>query len=291
MFVEYGSLSATNTSGGISIEFAVEHALRRGRYSLILGGLALVGVVATAGVRPAVYGRPSPKDPGAPTTSRFASRHSLQRSAQNAQKPITVMTVGGSVAHGWVDTKQGGGYLVRAFRSLSASTDVKYHIVDRTVIGSNAVQIATQYPAWLKTVRPQVVVISWGGLNDAWPRTPFSRYEAEVNREIHLALAVKASVLVVTPPVTRASYTKYRVAEPLYLDREMNVALSFHNPNVHVFDVFDQMKTYLKVHHQTYVPYMADGWHPNSRGHILAGRILYHDMRTTFGRSPIRLEA
>ncbi|MHB1630150.1 MAG: SGNH/GDSL hydrolase family protein [Bacilli bacterium] len=266
----------------------MEHVLKRKRYPLMLGGLALAVVVVTGGVRLAAVGDRSAQapvqGPGAATAASPASRRSRHKSVQN---PVSVMTIGGSVAHGWNDTKQGGGYLVRAFRALSARTNIPYHIVDRTVVGSNALQVATQYPVWLKTVHPQVVVISWGGLNDAWPRTPFSRYEAEVNREIHLALASHASVLVVTPPVTRASYTQYRVAEPLYLDREMNAALQFHSSSVHVFDVFDQMKAYLKAHHQTYVPYMSNGWHPNSRGHILAGHILYHDMRAAFGLSPI----
>ncbi len=262
--------------------------MKRKRYPLVLGGLALVVVVVTGGVRLAAFGPPAShapaQNPGAATAASPASRQLQQK---GVQKPISVMTIGGSVAHGWNDTKQGGGYLVRAFRALSARTKIPYHIVDRTVVGSNALQVATKYPLWLKTVHPQVVVISWGGLNDAWPRTPFSRYEAEVNREIRLALASHASVLVVTPPVTRASYTQYRVGEPLYLDREMSAALQFHSPNVHIFDVFDQMKAYLKEHHQTYVPYMANGWHPNSRGHILAGHILYHDMRAAFGLSPV----
>ena len=274
IFEEYDSPNAIITTGGIDVELTVENALRRNYYPLILGGLALVGVIAASSVPLAIGGSLTPQVPDAAATVRSA-------------KPITVMTVGGSVAYGWSDTKQGGGYLKRAFRSLSAHTNTPYHFVNHAVVGANALQIATQYPAWLKSVQPQVVVISWGGLNDAWPRTPFSRYEAEINREIHLALASQAAVFVVTPPVTRASYTQYRIAESLYLDREMSVANHFQNSNVHVFDVYDQMKAYLKEHHQTYVPYMANGWHPNSRGHILAGHILYHDMRAAFGLTPI----
>lgn len=257
--------------------------MRRRFYMLILTGLAVVGITVVIGVRrflvhPAIHSSVST------TTSSPSPRRTH---APSPAHPITVMTIGGSVAHGWVDTKQGGGYLVRAFRTLSARTKVPYQIVDRTVIGANALQIATRYPVWLKTVQPNVVVISWGGLNDAWPRTPFSRYEAEINREIQLALDAHATVLVVTPPVTRASYTQYRITEPLYLDREMMVARRFGNSNVRIFDVFDQMKAYLKSHHQTYVPYMADGWHPNSRGHILAGQILYHDLQAAYGSTPI----
>lgn len=188
------------------------------------------------------------------------------------------MTIGGSVAYGWDDTKQGGGYLARAFRSLSSAGGTRYSIANRAVIGANAIQMATRYPQWLNAVKPNVVVISWGGLNDAWPRTPLSRYQAEISREIALALQIHAVVLVVTPPVTRATYTRYVLQEPMYLQAETAVARSFHSPNVQVFDVFDQMKAYLRAHHQTYKPYMADGWHPNSAGHILAGRLLFQDL-------------
>jgi acyl-CoA thioesterase-1 len=99
-----------------------------------------------------------------------------------------------------------------------------------------------------------------------------------------MALDRHAVVLIVTPPVTKASYTQYRTVEPLYLNNEMQVARSFHSPNVFVFDVFDQMKAYLVAHHQTYVPYMADGWHPNTRGHALAGRLLDQDLLREFGQ-------
>jgi len=87
----------------------------------------------------------------------------------------------------------------------------------------------------------------------------------------------------------RASYTQYRTLQPLYLDTEMQVAREFHSPDVYVFNVFGLMKAYLRAHDQTYVPYMADGWHPNARGHKLAGELLLMDMLRHFGTQAIPL--
>jgi len=150
-----------------------------------------------------------------------------------------------------------------------------------------AAQVDGQYHLWLQAYRPQIVVISWGALDDIHAKTPLPTFRATVAHQIALALSDHEVVLIVTPPVTKASYTEDLKSEPLYLDSEMDVARAFHNPNVYVFDVFDQMKQYLTAHHQTYVPYMADGWHPNTLGHALGGQLMFDDMKAAFGKGPI----
>lgn len=235
--------------------------------SLLLFALSFVVFFATGGIAKLI-----------PSASHTADK-------RNNYAPIRVMTVGSSVAEGWVDTE--GGYLARGFASFSAETDHAYVVVRRAQAGDTSTKIGAQYTSWLKTVHPQVVVISWGGLDDANAKTPMDLYKKAIHNQIALALAHHAVVIVVTPPVTRASYTQYRVQEPQYLDAEMAVARSFHSPNVVVCDVFDQMKEYLVAHHQTYQPYMADGWHPNSRGHILGGQLLLQDLLAHFGQNAI----
>ena len=192
---------------------------------------------------------------------------------------VRVMTIGSSVAAGWGDTKGRGGYLARAFQSLSKATGKYYQVISWAIPGVTGVQIAKEYPRWLQYVHPQIVVISWGGLDDAVNHTPFSVFRAQVQNEIRLALARKALVYVVTPPVTEAVYLAGMHGLPYeYLQAEMNVAASFHSPFIHIYNVYDQMLAYLKAHHQTYVPYMENSWHPNAQGHKLAGQLLFTDL-------------
>lgn len=207
---------------------------------------------------------------------------------QSVQKLVAgrVMTIGSSVAQGWAD-KVGGGYLKRAFVSYSAYSKHMYTVVSRAVPGDGATQINGKYHLWLADVKPQIVVMSWGGLDDAHDKTPLDVFRATIHHQIALALQNHEIIMVVTPPVTRASYTEYPTIEPMYLDAEMAVARSFHSSDVFVFDVFDQMKEYIVQHHTTYIPYMADGWHPNTLGHELAGELLFNDMKAAFAKGPI----
>ncbi|MHB1628308.1 MAG: SGNH/GDSL hydrolase family protein [Bacilli bacterium] len=209
-----------------------------------------------------------------------------QRTATAKHPTVRVMTIGSSVALGWVDPT-GGGYLARAFRSLTALGGAYYKLYVRAQPGAGVLTIAKQYTSWIKSVKPQIVVISWGALDDLHAKTPISVFRQQVHWEIQSALAAHAVVFIVTPPITKASYTEYPTQEPFVLDNEMNVAKGFNSNNVYVFDVFDQMKAYLAAHHQTYVPYMADGWHPNAKGHALAGQLLYMDMLRQFGSKTV----
>lgn len=200
------------------------------------------------------------------------------------------MTIGGSIAHGW-KALHSYGYLQRAFAALTDTTSTRYAYYDRTIVGADGTQLATMYKGryrqWLEAVKPQIVVISWGLLNDALTKVTQAHFRMYLRQEIQQALSMHAVVFVVTPPVTKATYTQFKVQQPMYVRSEFEVVAQFHNPNVQLFDVFDQMKQYLTSHHQTYKPYMGDGWHPNTAGHILAGKLLYADILEHYKGNPI----
>lgn len=211
--------------------------------------------------------------------------NSLQQ-ALNRKPPVNVMLVGSSVAEGW-DDPSGGGYLKRAFSALGQYQQVNYHLESVAKAGDTVVKVAKKYPQWLKTQKPQVVVLSWGVLDDLSQNTNPAAYKAGIKKEIEQAIAVHAQVFIVTPPVTRASYTQFQTQEAQYVNIELQVAKAFAHKDVNVFDVYNQMKAYLTDHHQTYKPYMADGWHPNTKGHELAGQLLLQDMKSAFGTAKI----
>ncbi len=217
----------------------------------------------------------------------------VKRSVPRAAPPSErVMAIGGSVAYGWVDP-HGGGYLKRAFVTLSQRAKRNYIFNNKAIIGANSTQLNItlykgRYTSWLDTIKPQVVVISWGLLNDCYPKTPFATFDSTIHHEIAKALRHQAVVLLVTPPVTKASYTQYLTLEPKYVNSEVYVADSFNSPNVVVFDVFNQMKAYLTQHHLSYAPFEYGGWHPNAAGHKLAGSLLAQDMWLHYGNGPIR---
>jgi len=198
-----------------------------------------------------------------------------------------VVIIGSSVADGWKDDK--GGYLKRAFRALSLMDHIHYQIINHAIPGLGAGRLNAYVPGWIDSADAQITVISWGGLDDAYDHTPMDLFRDYIRQEIEAGLAAHTVVLIITPPVSKATYTEFRIAQPEYLDAEMEVARSFDSPDVQVFDVFDAMRQYLVHHDQTYVPYMADGWHPNARGHKLAGKLLLREMLKRFGVQPIFL--
>lgn len=189
------------------------------------------------------------------------------------------MAIGGSVALGW-DDKDGGGYLARAFDTLSSGNRTKFTLINKSVEGYGPTQYTSAFLNVLKTVKPNVLVISWGLLDDASNKTSISQFRQCILTEMTSALASGMYVLVVTPPVTEASYTvNMGLLEQYYMNNEISVAQSLHSSKVYVFDVFSQMKSYLNQHHQNIESYMADNWHPNSAGHALAGKLLAADMQ------------
>ena len=226
----------------------------------------------------------------------FGQASDLVRSVPGVSpRPETVMAIGGSVAYGWVDPK-GGGYLARAFATMQQKTGRVFHFVNKAIVGANSTQLNItlykgRYTSWLSQVKPQVTVISWGLLNDCLPNTPLPRFESTIRGEIQKALDRHSVVLMVTPPVTKASYTQYLEKEPVYVNSEVYVADSFDSPNVVTFDLFDQMKAYIAAHNLNYMQFQTDGWHPNAAGHTLAGKILAQDMLRRYGDGPIRFRS
>ena len=205
--------------------------------------------------------------------------------------PVRVAVFGGSIAAGWVDPR-GGGYIRRALRSLTQTTGISYEIVRNAVPGMSAGALKGRFLEILRTLRPAVVVLSWGGLDDAVKKTPVPVFAAIVERQIAESLSVRAAVLLVTPPVTAAAYIDGRHAIPyLYFQAEMQVARAFHNPNVQVCDVYDQMWQYMRQHGESYQPFAANGWHPNAAGHKLAGHFLFRDLLADYGGGPIGYRA
>jgi acyl-CoA thioesterase-1 len=214
---------------------------------------------------------------------------SRQLGADHASGEMSrVLIIGSSVAQGWKDHPQDGGYLRRAFRALPDVSNNRFVVYDKGLPGLGVTHIVKQYPHWLKTIRPNIVVIAWGGLDDLHAKTPMPVFQSQIKWQIAKALQAHAVVIVVTSPVSRASYTNYKTAQPQLFDAETTIAKNFHNPNVHEFYIFNQMKRYLTTHHQTYVPYMGDGWHPNAAGHELAAELFIDDWSQQFGVQSVK---
>ncbi|WP_206885298.1 SGNH/GDSL hydrolase family protein [Alicyclobacillus mali (ex Roth et al. 2021)] len=224
--------------------------------------------------------------PGNLTGSEESSGSNGAANAPNApaqERVVRVLIIGSSVARGWKDPK-GGGYLHRTFSALSTLTPITYDVIDKAEPGKGVLSIRNTYAKWLETYQPQIVCIAWGGLDDLYQHTPFRVYDEQVRWQIQEALDHRAMVMLVTTPVSKASYTTYRVAQQALMESEIQVADSFHNPNVYVFNVFDQMKAYLQAHHESIQPLMHDSWHPNARGHALAAELLVKDI---LGKFPV----
>ncbi|GMA58143.1 acyl-CoA thioesterase-1 [Alicyclobacillus sacchari] len=215
--------------------------------------------------------------PSAPSESNTT----VPADADNPQD-VRVLVIGSSVARGWKDNPQEGGYLQRAFDAMSVLTPTTYQVIDKAEPGRGVLTIRDSYVDWLDTYQPDFVVIAWGGLDDLAQKTPLPVYDDQIRWQISEALAHHAGVMLVTTPVSKASYTTYRVAQQNLMNSEITVAEGFHSPNVYVFNVFDQMKRYLSAHHESIVPYMGDGWHPNASGHALAAQLLVRDMMSKF---------
>ncbi|MCL6445251.1 MAG: SGNH/GDSL hydrolase family protein, partial [Alicyclobacillus sp.] len=212
----------------------------------------------------------------------FEIRGSQHASTSGSAAPIRVLIVGGSIAAGWCDAP-GHSYLTRALAAYAEQSGGTFEVYQRAVPGARVAGTPQRYVQWLKDIRPQVVILSWGLLNDCYAGTPPARIRTAVKDQIQAARAYHAAVWLVTPPVSAASYTVYRRQQATYVSEELAVAASLHDANVHAFDLFDEMKRYLEQRHDSYRKLMADHWHPNSAGHELAGQLLAHDMVRTLG--------
>lgn len=223
-------------------------------------------------------------------SSGFAAK-AAGATTDRGPRPERVMAIGASVALGHL-ARHDDGYLQRAFQFLSGRTSIGYRLYDKAISGANSTQLATlykgDYTKWLDSIRPQIVVISWGLINDALPDTPVSRFDSYLRQEIKEALARRAVVYVVTPPVTEVAYTQFKTQIQGYVRDERLVVASLHDPNVRFFNVFAQMKAYIASHHVSFMRYVGDAHHPNTQGHALAGRLLYQDILRRVSREPIR---
>lgn len=192
-----------------------------------------------------------------------------------------VVAVGSSSAAGYGD-EPGKGYLTRAFDLLSQYKHANYQFVNDSWSGHGPTQDKKVFQLALQQVKPSMVVIAYGLLNDLHRHTPLPAFKQALHNEISEALSRNAVVVLTTPPATKATYTEFKDTEPLYIDAEIEVARSFNNPNVYVFNLTQQMEDYLAKHHQTWAPYNLDGWHLNPAGHKLAAELLAQDMNAAF---------
>ncbi|MHB1628388.1 MAG: SGNH/GDSL hydrolase family protein [Bacilli bacterium] len=193
--------------------------------------------------------------------------------------PVRVDVFGGSIAAGWVDTK--GGYISRALRGWAQQSHVHVALEHRADPGMSIMQMGSRFSAVIAQTRPNWVILSWGGLNDAVDHTSVSAFQQALRTEIQTALKGGAQLVwVVTPPVTAAAAINGPHATPdLYFEAEQSVVGSLHDSRVVMCPVYSQMMSWLQQHGQNYQPYQANGWHPNAKGHALAGRLLLEDMK------------
>ncbi|MCL6453928.1 MAG: SGNH/GDSL hydrolase family protein [Alicyclobacillus sp.] len=193
---------------------------------------------------------------------------------------VRVLVIGGSITHGWFDEPRNRGFVERAFQGLADKTGRMYVLYNHAIPGASVQSIARQFPQWLASLHPNLVVMAWGTLNDIHHRLPLPAFQAAIRAQLEEATAAGARVLVVTPPVSRVSFRSYRTLEPRYLNAEMEVARTFPPQQVQVLDLFTQMKAYVERYHVDVEEITHDGWHPNATGHQLAADLLLDDLLT-----------
>ena len=220
----------------------------------------------------------------------LANTNPIQNTIQNkvATEPTeTVMVVGGSVAHGWADPTRDS-YIRRSFAMLSESTHVNYQYDDQSIPGCPAVRISsTTFQNWLNQDQPNVVIISWGILDDIHNHTPLADFQTTIHDEIAASLQHQAVVFVVTPPVVPANADKWHSLFEQYVSAERAAANSFSSPNVHFVPLNRDMASYMQMKSLSLSNYAVGGWHPNAAGHELAGILLDKAMVQMLGSRPI----
>lgn len=218
----------------------------------------------------------------------FAGTNTINNRASTAQPTETVMVVGGSVAHGWADPTHDS-YIRRSFTMLSQSTHVDYRYVDQSIPGSPAVRISSPtFQGWLKQDKPNVVVISWGILDDIHNHTPIAAFERTIHDEVAASLRRHAVVFIVTPPVVPANADKWHSIFEQFVSAQRTVADSFASPNVHFVPLNLDMSSYMAANKLLPSSFSVGGWHPNAAGHELAGMLLDNIMVQMLGQRPIQ---
>lgn len=237
------------------------------------GGIAIVTTLnvsapTVTGVAKVVPSVAYPARKTSPATSSVITR------AIHKNHNLKVMAVGGSSAQGYDDPTLDG-YLTRALQTVSTTLHIPVTFVNKAKSGEIPTMLAPQYDPMLHKVKPNIVIISWGLLNSIARKVPEGMFQRVITSEVSMAVKSGAAVWIVTPPVTPATYVGHDVTlERQYAYREILGARAVHNPNVHVFTLLSDMKTYLRAHQESYKPYASNNWHMNRAGHILAGHIL-----------------
>lgn len=213
------------------------------------------------------------------------------RLGRASDRPVAAVIIGGSAAAGWQDGT-GPGYVVRGLRMYGASAGLRIATHNHAIPGARVVNAltASDLGGWIHAAGPgAVLVVAWGMLNDLRLHTPRQLVASALTSQIRAGLDAGDTVLVVTPPATRASFEEDRAAEAALVREEIDVARSFQTRRVVVADVFSAMKAYLAVHRLSYKSLVADRKHPNTAGHTLASRILAAALRHRWGRLGQRL--
>lgn len=209
-----------------------------------------------------------------PPRSHIRVAPQAQHANSAPAKPLVVMAIGGSVARGW-DAGPNKGYLTLAMNTVSKDLNMNIKFWNESIGGYTPERLNGYFARLMKAYRPNIVIISWGILNDLAAKTPKTVFQASVRQEVDLSVQMGARVWVVTPPVTKATYSgKDSVLEAVYAGYEIQAATSVHPEDVQVFDVLNAMKDYLVTNHQSVTLYATNAWHPNAAGHILAGQLL-----------------
>lgn len=249
------------------------HVPQMKRYYQTASMIALGGVIAcwSWGLAPVAFAAdgPTPENSGVTGTGE------------------TVMVVGGSVAHGWADPAHDS-YLRRGFATIGGITHVNYHYADQSIPGSPAVAVSSMtFASWLNTDKPDIVVISWGILDDIHANTSIPDFQRTIRDEIAQSLNARAVVLVVTPPVVPANATQWHQQFETYVSAERQVTDSFSSSNVHWFDVNSDMASLLIKNDLPVRNYSVRGWHPNASGQQLAGQLFANQLMKYAGQTPI----
>ena len=202
----------------------------------------------------------------------------------------TVLIIGGSAAYGWYD-RSGLGFVERGLKAWNRwprGVAFKNQAVPGATVRNPTIR--GNYHDWLHDYRPTIVALQWGMLNDLRVGTPWSLIMAVIRKEIMEAIAIRAVVMIITPPATEATYDVDRGTEVAVVAEELKMARSLNNPNVYAFNVLGAMKTYLAPHHLTYAPFMKGPWDPNTRGHRLAGRLLAAELKKKLPRGQVQFQ-
>ena len=201
---------------------------------------------------------------------------------------MSVLIVGGSAADGWLDRTHEG-YVVRGLLDYAHAHHVQADIVNHAIPGARVVNPSVRrgLAHWVQQAgRDAVVVLAWGMLNDLKRHTPTRAVLAALAQQITIALAQHDTVLIVTPPATRATYRQFPRAEPRLVADELALARSFDSPRLYIDNVFASERRDLTQLGLAITAVTRGPFHPNTRGAVLAGQLLAASLRRLWPHPP-----